>query len=252
MNRTRNSSGLVSARIAELLAVLGIAAVVLAGAFAFHGTALAQNAAPQGGPPPGQMGGPGQPGGRGGRQQAPPKPFPLALTLTDGSTASYRVREQLAGISFPSDAVGQSNTLTGTIVFNKDGSIDGSQSKLSFDLRTLKSDQSMRDGFIQRRTLETDQYPMAVFVPKTIKGLPNPLDGQIGFELSGDMTVHGTTAPVTWQGIATVDNNNGVVAGRANTDFKFETFGLTPPQIARVMSVNDNINLEVEFRFKMS
>ena len=250
MNRTRNSSALTSAWMGGLLAGLGICALVLAGIFGFHSSAFAQGG-PQGGPPPGQMGGPGGgQGGRGGRQQAPPKPFPLTLTITDGTTAAYRVREQLAGISFPSDAVGQSTAVAGTVVFNKDGSIDTSQSKLTFDLRTLKSDQAMRDGYIQRRTLETDQYPTAEFVPKSVTGMPNPLDGQIGFQLSGDMTVHGKTAPVTWQGIATVDNNNGIVAGRASTDFKFETFGMSQPQIARVMSVNDNINLEVEFRFK--
>ncbi len=182
---------------------------------------------------------------------APPKPFPLTLTITDGTTASYRVREQLAGINFPSDAVGTSTAVTGTIVFNKDGSIDSSKSKLVFDLRTLKSDQSMRDGYIQHRTLETEQYPMAVFVPKTITGMPNPLTGQFGFELSGDMTIHGTTAPLTWQGIATVDDRSGQVAGRATTNFKFETFGMTIPKIFRVMSVDDSITLEVAFHSKI-
>jgi polyisoprenoid-binding protein YceI len=248
MHRTNNSPGLVSAWMAGLLSGLGLCVIILAGAFASRSTVWAQGGMPQGGPPPGQMGGP--PGGR--RPQAPPKPFPLTLTLTDGSTASYRVREQLAGISFPSDAVGTSDALTGTIVLNKDGSIDSSQSKLTFDLRTLKSDQPMRDGFIQKRTLETDTYPTAVFVPKSIDGMPNPLNGQFGFELKGDMTIHGVTAPVTWQGIATVDNNNGLVAGRAQTNFKFETFGLTVPQLARLLSVNDDIGLEIEVRFKIS
>jgi polyisoprenoid-binding protein YceI len=247
MNCTR-----ISARRASTwLTGFVIGATLLAGTLTLRTTAArAQGGPPPGGPPPGQ----GGPGGRGpgGRQQAPPKPFPLTLTVTDGSTASYRVREQLAGISFPSDAVGSSSSLTGTIVFNKDGSIDSSASKLSFDLRTLKSDQSMRDGFIQSRTLQSDQFPMADFVPKKIEGMPNPLNGQLGFQLSGDMTIHGVTAPVTWQGIATVDNNGGMVAGRANTDFKFETFGLTPPQLARLMSVNDDIALELEIRFKIN
>ena len=183
---------------------------------------------------------------------APPKPFPLTLTIVDGTNASYRVREQLAGVSFPSDAVGRSTAVTGTIVLNKDGSIDSAQSTLSFDLRTLKSDQSMRDGYIQHRTLETEQYPMAVFVPKSITGMPNPLTGQFGFDLSGNMTIHGTTAPLTWQGIATVDDRNGIVAGRTSTNFTFEKFGLTPPKIFRVMSVADSITLEVEFKFKIS
>jgi polyisoprenoid-binding protein YceI len=249
MNRTR-----ISAKPASMwLAGLTIGVALLAGTLACKAAAQAQGGPPPGGPPSGQTG-PVGPGGRGpgGRPQTPPKPFPLTLTITDGSTASYRVREQLAGISFPSDAVGTSTALTGTIVFNKDGSIDSSASKLSFDLRTLKSDQPMRDGFIQNRTLQSDQYPMADFVPKKIEGMPNPLTGQLGFQLSGDMTIHGVTAPVMWQGIATVDSNGGLVAGRANTDFKFETFGLTPPQLARLMSVNDSIGLEIEVRFKVN
>ena len=229
-------------------AVLGICALLLAGAVSLRVLAQAPNGAPQG-----ATAGPGQRRGPGGRPpQAPPKPFPLTLTLTDGTSASYRVREQLAGINFPSDAVGNSNAVTGVVVFNKDGSIDAAQSKLTFDLSTLKSDQSMRDGFIQRRTLETDKFPTVTFVPKKIDGIPNPLNNQTGFQLSGDMTVHGTTSPVTWQGIATVDNNGGMVAGRATTEFKFETFGLTPPSVARVMSVDDKIDLEVIFRFKIS
>lgn len=181
-----------------------------------------------------------------------PKPFPITLTITDGTNASYRVREQLVGIKFPNDAVGTSTAVTGQIVFNKNGSIDSSQSKLTFDLRTLKSDQPMRDGFIQRNTLDTAKYPIAVFVPKSITGMPNPLTGQFGFELTGDMTVHGATAPVTWQGIATVDNDHNLVAGRVTTNFPFEKFGLSRPKIARLLGVNDNIALAVEFRFKIS
>jgi polyisoprenoid-binding protein YceI len=246
MNRTRISGRSAFASVATLAAC----AVLIAATLSLRPAAHAQGA-----PPPGQMGGPGQgrgPGGPGGRQQAPPKPFPLTLTITDGTSASYRVREQLAGINFPSDAVGSSTAVTGMVVFNKDGSIDASQSKLIFDITSLKSDQSMRDGFIQRRTLQTDQYPTVTFIPKKIDGIPNPLNNQTGFQLTGDMTVHGTTAPITWQGVATIDNNSGTVAGRATTEFKFETFGLTPPQVARVMSVDDKIDLEVVFRFKMS
>jgi polyisoprenoid-binding protein YceI len=251
MTRTR-----ISAKSAYAwLAVLGVSAVLIVGTFSMR-SVQAQGAPPPGGQmggPPGQAGrGPGGPGGPGGRQQAPPHAFPLTLTITDGTSASYRVREQLAGVNFPSDAVGSSNAVTGQVVFNKDGSIDSSKSKLSFDLRTLQSDQSMRDGFIQRRTLETDQYPMVDFVPSKIDGMPNPLGGQAGFQLSGEMTVHGKTVPTTWQGVATVDTNNNIVAGRATTTFTFETFGMTPPQIARVMSVNDSITLEVVFKYKIN
>jgi hypothetical protein len=60
------------------------------------------------------------------------------------------------------------------------------------------------------------------------------------------MTVHGTTAPVTWKVVATFNGNRA--SGVALTSFPFSTFGLTKPSLARLMSVDDNVNLEIEFR----
>ncbi|HVB55628.1 MAG TPA: YceI family protein [Candidatus Acidoferrales bacterium] len=175
------------------------------------------------------------------------------LDVADGTTASYRVQEQLAGINFPNEAVGTTSSVMGTIVLAPDGSVNSAQSKLTIDLRTLKSDQEMRDGYLQKRTLETDKFPMVEFVPKSIQGLPSPLPmhGQAGVTLVGDMTIHGTTRPVTWTGIVTFAKD-GTVAGRATTNFTFATFGLTKPSLARVLSVGDKIELEVAFKFKRS
>jgi polyisoprenoid-binding protein YceI len=184
---------------------------------------------------------------------APPASGPAKLDVADGTSASYRVQEQLAGINFPNDAIGTSTALTGTILLKPDGSIDSSQSKLTFDLRTLKSDQDLRDGYIQKRTLETDKFPLAEFVPKRIQGLPSPIptNGQAGIQLTGDMTIHGVTSELTWNGIATF-GKDGAIAGRATTNFTFATFGLTKPTLARILSVDDKIQLEIAFKFKRS
>jgi polyisoprenoid-binding protein YceI len=162
------------------------------------------------------------------------------------------VREQLAGISFPSDAVGTTESVTGTLVVNPDGSIDAARSKLTVDLRTLESDQPMRDGYIQRRTLETDKFPTIEFVPRRAVGLPAPLpagmQAQAGFQLVGDMTLHGVTKETTWNVVATFGNE--LVAGRATTTTDFPTFNLAKPSLARIVSVDDKIELEIEFRCK--
>ncbi|MGA8437892.1 MAG: YceI family protein [Candidatus Sulfotelmatobacter sp.] len=73
-----------------------------------------------------------------------------------------------------------------------------------------------------------------------------PIDGQAGFQLTGHLTVYGVTREVTWRGVATFTKNQ--VAGRAMTSFTFGTFGLAKPQIARLLSVDDKIALEVEFK----
>ena len=175
---------------------------------------------------------------------------PVLLEVAPGTRAAYRVQEQFVGINFPNDASGSTEAVTGSLRIAPDGSIDSAQSKLSIDLRTLKSDQDMRDNFIRTRTLETDKFPMVEFVPRRIQGVPSPIpaNGQAGFQMTGDMTVRGVTAEVTWNGIVTFSAQQ--LAGRATTNFDFAKFGLTKPAIGRLMSVDDKITLELEFRMK--
>jgi len=194
-------------------------------------------------------------GAQGGRQ-GPPAPGPAPdpsrpqrLEIAEGTTARYRVREQLAGISFPSDAIGTTRSVIGTIVLNPDGSI-GSESKLIIDMASITSDQAMRDGFIRDQVLETNRFPTLELVPKRIVGLPMPLPAgmgaQAGFQLVTDMTIRDVTREVTWNVVATFGNDQ--VAGHATTTFEFATFNLQKPSLARLLSVADEIQLEIEFR----
>lgn len=188
---------------------------------------------------------------------APPQDKAAAQwDVTSGTTATYRVTEQLAGINFKDDAVGSTDAVTGSIYLAPDGTIDSAKSKLTIDLRSLKSDQDMRDGYVKMRTLETDKFPNAEFVPRKLIGVPNPIPapdrptGQSGFQLVGDLTVHGVTKEVTLNGYATFSKD--LIAGRAQTDFTFATFGLMKPTLARILSVDDKIQLDILFKFKKS
>jgi polyisoprenoid-binding protein YceI len=170
----------------------------------------------------------------------------LTCVMTPGqNSASYKVREQLARLSFPTDAVGKTDQVSGQIVIAKDGTVDTGSSKFTVDLTSLQTDSSMRDNFVRRAVLQTDQYPQAVFVPKQVSGLPTPLPptGDVSFKLSGDLTLHGVTKPVTWDVSGTA--NSGTANGTATTSFKFEDFNMQQPQVPVVLSVVDNITLEV-------
>ncbi len=170
----------------------------------------------------------------------------VALQVVEGqSNASYRVREQLASLSLPSDAVGTTKAITGTIVGKTDGSIDPALSKFVVDLRTLQSDRSQRDNFLRRNVLETDQYPYATFVPNQAPGLPLtfPPTGQVAFKLVGDLTIRNVTKPVTWDVTCQPQTNQGTC--HATTSFTFEYFDLTQPRVSVVLSVVDNITLEL-------
>ena len=171
----------------------------------------------------------------------------LTFTLTPGkSTASYKVREQLAGLAFPSDAIGKTTAVSGSVTVKADGSIDSSSSKFVVDMSTLVSDKSMRDNFIKRSTLQTDQFPTATFVPTQASWLPNPMPSswQIGFQLTGDMTIHSVTKSITWTVTGAISGDGAT--GTAITSFKFEDFGLSQPRVSVVFSVVDLITLEID------
>lgn len=200
-------------------------------------------------PPPAAAQAPGSAPGPG--RSAAPAPDPTRsarVDIIEGTVARYKVREQLAGISFPSDAVGTTTAITGAIVINPDGSLDLKQSKITVDLKTIKSDQSMRDGYVQNNTLEVEKFPTLTFIPRRVVGLQLPPAQQAGFQLVGDMTLHGVTKEVTWNVVSTFGND--AVAGRATTSFTFDTFGLKKPSLMRLLSVDDKIELEIEFRSK--
>ncbi len=177
----------------------------------------------------------------------------VKLTLVpDSSEARFLVKEQLAGNNLPNDAVGKTKTLQGTVVVGADGKVDKAQSKITVDVNSLKTDQPMRDGFIKQSTLETGKYPTAEFVPTEIKGLPSPLpkSGDVNVQLTGDMTVHGTTKPITWDVTGKIDGNT--FKGTAKTAVKFEDFNMNPPRVPRVLSLENNIRLEMDFQYNIS
>ncbi len=171
------------------------------------------------------------------------------VIVSDKSQAQYRVREQLAQVSLPSDAIGKTNAISGSIVGKADGTILSEQSKFTVDMRTLQSDRSQRDNFLRGQILQTSKYPTATFVPTQATGLPStfPPAGPVSFKLIGDMTILSTTKPLTWDvncDAPTGGGNAGVC--HAATSFKFEDFGIPQPRVPVVLSVVDNITLELD------
>jgi polyisoprenoid-binding protein YceI len=169
------------------------------------------------------------------------------VLVAGGTQARFKVREQLAGRNLPNDAVGTTNAVSGNIDIGADGVLVPGASKITVDMTSLKTDESRRDNFIKRNTLNTAQYPTAVFVPTAIKGLPSPLPsaGDVSFELTGDLTIHSVTKPITWQATGKISGQD--LTGTASTKTTFEEFGMTPPRAAIVLSVEDNITLEIDF-----
>lgn len=169
-------------------------------------------------------------------------------TVNSTSKATVRVREQLVGVNLPSDAVLVATGATGTFALKDDGTFS-SDSKITFDLTTLASDQRNRDDFVKRDTLQIGQFPRAEFVPTKTSGLtlPMPASGEFTFKLTGQMTIHGKTKEVTFDVTARRSGNELTATTTASPTWKFADFGMTAPSVPfRVVSIVDEIRLVVD------
>ena len=169
-------------------------------------------------------------------------------TVSSTSKATVRVREQLVGVNLPSDAVLVATGATGTFVLQDDGTFSP-DSKITFDVTTLASDQRDRDNFVKMDTLQTRQFPTATFVPTKTSGLalPLPASGDFTFKLTGQITIHGKAKDVTFDVTAHRSGNELTATTTASPTWKFADFGMTAPSVPfRVVSVVDEIRLVVD------
>lgn len=172
-----------------------------------------------------------------------------AWTVTDKSKATIRVREQLVGVSLPSDAVLTATGAKGSFALNSDGTF-APGSKITFEISTLTSDERNRDDFVKRDTLQVGQFPTAEFAPTKTAGLtalPLPTSGTFSFTLIGNMTIKGKAKEVTFDVTAKRDGGDLTATATANPGWKFGDFGMTAPSVSfRVISIVDEIRASID------
>jgi polyisoprenoid-binding protein YceI len=166
-------------------------------------------------------------------------------TVGTGSVTGYRVREQLAGLPAPTDAVGRTSSVTGSLTLAQ--SADGytvTAASFTVDVSTLTSDRAMRDRRIHQMGLESDRYPTATFKLTSPIVLPAAATtGQtVHVSATGDLTIHGTTKSVTIPMDAQLTGSQIQVVG--SLTFPFSEFNMVPPSIGGFVSVQDNATME--------
>ena len=169
-------------------------------------------------------------------------PAPVfTFEMREGTVARYLVREQLAGVDLPGDAVGETTGVTGRITFAADGSLMPEMSRIEIDLRSLRSDSDKRDKYLRGKSLESDLFPTALFVPLELTGLtwPLPTEDIVTFAMGGEMTVRDVTRPIVWTVEGSFDGQR--ISGKATTRFTFGEFQMEKPSVFVVISVEDDI-----------
>ena len=168
-------------------------------------------------------------------------------TVASGSLAGYRVREQLASLAAPSDAVGRTSAITGSFTLTQSASgYTVTAAAFTVNVSKLTSDQSRRDQRIHSQGLESDRYSTATFQLTTPIALPAAAAGgqTINVSATGALTIHGVTKTVTIPIDARVSGSQIELVG--SITFPFSDFGMTPPSIGGFVSVQPNATMEFQ------
>jgi polyisoprenoid-binding protein YceI len=165
--------------------------------------------------------------------------------VAERSLATIRVREQIARVPAPGDAVLTTRAFSGTVVLLPDGSF-ANGSAFAADLDTLKSDEPLRDEWIKFNTLNTRVYPRAEFTLDRVTGVPMPIaaQGEWAATLEGTMKIHGVERRLSLP--VQLTRSSGEVRVRGATAFRFGDYGMAVPANRLILSVVDDVRLELD------
>ena len=171
------------------------------------------------------------------------------FTLEDatGSFAGFRVDEELARIG-AFTAVGRTGDVSGTLEIADE---HVTSVEIEVDLTTLRTDDSRRDGAVQR-ALGTSQHPAATFSLTTELDIGGAVESgePVSLAAPGDLTVKGITQPVTINIEARLVGS--VIAVVGSVEITFADFDVTVPQVPIVLSAEDHGIMEFLLLFRRS
>ena len=184
--------------------------------------------------------------------QAPPTgDLAGTWTVADGSVAGYRVREKLAALPAPSDAVGRTDAITGQVTITESsGAFSARDVDFTVQVAQLKSipPEGRRDNKIRTIGLETDKYPLATFMaPGPISIPAEAVNGKMAIvPVEGDLMLHGVTKKVSIP--LQVQRDGPQIRLVGNYEFGWSDFGMTAPSIPLFVSVTGDPKLEFDLR----
>ncbi len=155
---------------------------------------------------------------------------------TEGSEVGYRVSEVLFGID--TEGVGRTEDVTGSVTL-----VDTTMTEAEFtvDVASMKSDDGRRDGQFRGRIMETQTFPTASFT------LTSPIDlgvtategATLDTTISGELTMHGVTNPVSFEIAAKIEGNRLGVIG--TIPITFVDYDIVDPSITGITVKPDGV-----------
>ncbi|HUN21831.1 MAG TPA: YceI family protein [Anaerolineales bacterium] len=166
----------------------------------------------------------------------------------DGARSEVRfsINEQLMGS--PKTVLGVNNAVAGQVVVDYANPSSTQIGEILVNSRGFTTDNNFRNNAIANKILLSNAFETISFKPTSINGLPASLEvGQsYAVQVTGDLTIIGTTLPVTFDVTLTV-NSERELQGSASSSIEYPDFKIEIPFSPSVDSVETTVKLELDF-----
>jgi polyisoprenoid-binding protein YceI len=188
----------------------------------------------------------------GGLEESQPEPtgYIIYEAVAGRSEARFLIDEVLRGE--PKTVVGRTDQVDGSIAVQFEPA-RVEIGEFEINLRTIATDDEMRDRTIRGMILETnrDEFEFSTFVPTAVSGVPDTLSPGSSMDLTvtGDLTVRNVTRSVDFEMMLQIRSKEQL-EGFATTRFTWEEFEITIPYVGGdsiVNAVDDWVVIEMKF-----
>jgi len=164
------------------------------------------------------------------------------------TTASFTINEILLGQ--PNTVVGTTRDVKGSFSLDLGDPAGAEYGPVEINADSFVTDDDRRNGAIRRFILQTNNPDNAIvtFQPISVDGLPSSAEVGTDYEVSvtGDLTLHGITQSVTFQGQVSVASADEV-QGSLSASVPRADFDLNIPSVPSVADVQETVLLKLDF-----
>ena len=171
------------------------------------------------------------------------------IVKSSDSIVGFRAREKYLRLPVPSEVVGRTSVVTGTMSIGRSAILT---TAVAVDMRTLKTGDSQRD-----ETLRTSRGPRWNDFPRGTFRLQRPIPlgrlqpGKIKkVGAKGVLRLHGVSRVVLYPLEVRWEGSTFEAAGRLRT--RMTAFGFAPPSVAGLTTVSNAFTIEVKLTFVRS
>ncbi len=162
------------------------------------------------------------------------------------SEARFTLGELLRGN--PKTVVGITDQVTGEFLVDFENPANSQVGVIQINADTFVTDNSFRNGAIQKFVLQSNQYEYITFTPTSIMDLPESIaSGETAtFDITGDLTIKDVTNQVTFNTTVTAVSETRL-EGLASTIVAHSDYNITIPEVQQVADVDEEVLLEIKF-----